>query len=134
LYDTATLQQSWCLEGHLSEVSALSFAADGKVLASCSDDTSIRIWRDVHDEPVTDYDESWSVTEPAQHINNMPTGRSTPCQKEFNNTPILSNHLISKEPIDSWKDVGCAYDCLPMKLTPKKTIDKHFAARSTVKQ
>ncbi|MDT7779260.1 MAG: hypothetical protein QOC99_1772 [Acidobacteriota bacterium] len=44
LWDTATGQQVRTLKGHVADVKALAFSADGRTLASASNDNTLKLW------------------------------------------------------------------------------------------
>ena len=45
VWDVKTRQELLTLEGHLAQVNALAFNADGSILASCDHQGKVRRWR-----------------------------------------------------------------------------------------
>ena len=44
-WDVATGQELLRFEGHQAQINALAFSPDGSILASCSRDGAVKLWR-----------------------------------------------------------------------------------------
>jgi RNA polymerase sigma factor (sigma-70 family) len=53
IWDVATAKEVTTLEGHVEEINGLAFSPDGKTLASCSSDRTIKLW-DIPSSPTGD--------------------------------------------------------------------------------
>jgi WD40 repeat protein len=140
IFDLSNFEHSWTLEGHLSEVSAVSFSCNGDLLASCSDDTSIRVWRDISDMQLKDFDSSWPMSQTGlrrndstgithHHDDDTPTGNSVTSQKTFELPSLFKSHPPAQIQMDTWVVEPSQISCELMsdqKVFPR-TLKGHFS-------